>query len=344
MSRIRAFLAASRRPGLRAALAFLVVFHAAVFCAEFLAPCGETDQDRGYVYGPPTPLYWLDPASHRFIGPFVCGSIPLAGGAYQPDCRRRFALLLFPAVSPYRLAGVLPLSHRLLAPASPGLWHPLGTDALGRDVFSRILFGARSSLTVGWLATLLTLMIGAPLGLAAGYLGGWADELLMRLAEVFLALPWLYLLLAVRAFLPISLAPSQASLLLVVLIGITGWARPARLARGIALSARERPYVQAARGFGASGPYLVFRHLLPEASGVLLTQAALLLPQYMLAGIALSFLGLGVSEPAADLGTMIGTLRELYAWPLYWWLIAPALVVAVLLACFEGLARSLEAL
>ena len=138
--------------------------------------------------------------------------------------------------------------------------------------------------------------------MAAGYFGGWRDELLMRIAELFLALPWLYLLFAFRAFLPLAVSPFDSFLLVVLVIGMVGWARPARLVRGVVLSAKERDFVRAARGFGASDFYLLRRHILPETAGVLLTQAAILVPQFVLAEMTLSFLGLGVPEPLCRAG------------------------------------------
>src|SRR5258706_9888156 len=127
----------------------------------------------------------------------------------------------------------------------------------------------------------------------------------MRSAELFLALPWLYLLFAVRAVLPLSVSPGQAFLLLVLVIGLVDWGRPARLVRGVVLSARERNFVLAARGFGASNAYLLRRHLMPLTFRVLLTQMAVLIPQFILAEVILSFLGLGIGEPFPSWGNML---------------------------------------
>src|SRR5258707_13534918 len=131
----------------------------------------------------------------------------------------------------------------------------------------------------------------------------------MRFAEIFITIPWFYLLIAVRAFLPLQISPVAAFLLVVAVIGMVGWGRPARLVRGVVLSARERNYVLAARGFGASDFYLIRRHIAPQTFGLLLTQAALLVPQYILAEVTLSFLGLGVSEPEPSWGTMLSAFR-----------------------------------
>jgi peptide/nickel transport system permease protein len=164
----------------------------------------------------------------------------------------------------------------------------------------------------------------------------------MRVAELFLALPWLYLLFAVRAFLPLNLAPAQAFLLLIVVIGLIGWARPARLIRGVVLSARARDFVLAARGFGASDAYVLRRHVLPQAFGVVLTQAAILIPQYILAEVTLSFLGLGVGEPAASWGAMLASLQEYHVLASYWWMLAPGLVLVIVFLSYAALANALQ--
>ena len=147
-------------------------------------------------------------------------------------------------------------SHLHLFGAANARIYLLGTDAYGRDQLSRILYGGQVSLLAGLLGAGVTLLLGALIGLAAGYYGGWRDDLLMRAAELFLALPWLYLLFALRAFLPLAVSPLEAFLLVVIVIGMVGWARPARLVRGVVLSVKERDFVRAARGFGASDLYL----------------------------------------------------------------------------------------
>src|SRR5207247_9851809 len=138
--------------------------------------------------------------------------------------------------------------------------------------------------------------------------------------ELFLALPWLYLLFAVRSILPLHLAPACADLLLVAVIGAVGWARPARLIRGMVLSARGREHVLAARAFGATDLYLLRRHVLPQTAGVVFTQLAVLVPQYILAEVTLSFFGLGVAEPVASWGNMLAVAQRHEVLMSYWWM------------------------
>ena len=218
----------------------------------------------------------------------------------------------------------------------------LGSDGFGRDQLSRLLHGAQVSLAAGLLAAAVSLGLGWVLGGLAGFYGGWVDAVVMRGAELFLALPWLYLLLAVRAVLPLHVSAAQAFLMIVLVIGLVDWARPARLVRGIVLSARERSYVLAARGFGASDLYLLRRHVAPQTLGVVLTQAALLVPQYILAEVTLSFLGLGVSEPAASWGNMLGALQQYHVLVSYWWMWAPGLVLVPVFLAYFALSEALR--
>jgi peptide/nickel transport system permease protein len=236
------------------------------------------------------------------------------------------------------------LSHgRLFAVDEPGVLFLVGTDAFGRDVFSRVLYGARISLLTGLLAALISLGAGWALGTLAGFCGGWVDQVLMRGSELFMALPWLYLLLAVRAFLPLHIDPVQAFFLLVGIIGGVGWLRPARLIRGVVLGARERPYVLAARGFGAGPWYLVRRHILPFTWGIVLTQATILIPQYILAEVTLSFLGLGIGEPIPSWGNMLSEARQYHALTGHPWLLAPGIAAIPILLGYLLLADSLSA-
>jgi peptide/nickel transport system permease protein len=188
----------------------------------------------------------------------------------------------------------------------------------------------------------LTLGIGLMIGATAGYFGGWRDGLLMRVAELFVALPWLYLLFALRAFLPLSVSPVQAFFLIILVIGGVGWARPARLVRGVVLSAKERDFVRAARGFGATDVYLLWRHILPETSSVLLTQAAILVPQFVLAEMTLSFLGLGVPEPVPSWGSLLASLQQYSVLVSYWWMYLPALAIVPFFLGYLGLASALQ--
>ncbi len=164
----------------------------------------------------------------------------------------------------------------------------------------------------------------------------------MRGGELFLALPWLYLLFAVRAALPLHVAEWQVFLLLVAVMGLIGWARPARLIRGVVLSAKERNFVLAARGFGASDAHVICRHVLPQTYVVVLTQMTLLIPQYILAEVTLSFLGLGVSEPIPSWGTLLASLQQYYVLSSFWWMFLPAILLIPVFLLYYAAADALQ--
>jgi peptide/nickel transport system permease protein len=217
-----------------------------------------------------------------------------------------------------------------------------GTDGFGRDLFSRVLFGGRISLAAALASTLLSIGIGTLLGTLAGFAGRRADDAIMRFAELAMALPWLYLLLGLRAFLPLHISAQQTFLLVSTVIGAIGWARPARLVRGVVLSAKERAFVSAARGFGASEWYLLRKHVAPQAFSVILTQVVILIPQFIVAEATLSFLGLGMSEPLASWGNMLAGLQQFQIMTSYWWMAAPILALVCVSLSYVLLAGTLE--
>ncbi len=303
----------------------LVALHFLVAFAGFIAPYDPTSQDRSFPYAPPTAVHMLDERG-GLHAPFVYGQVPDPNdpAAYVDDTSTRYPVQLL-------------ANGHLLSVDAPARLSLLGTDGFGRDVFSRVLHGGRVSVAAGLLATLCALLVGMTLGTLAGFFGGLLDRIVMRTADVFMALPWIYLLFAVRAALPLHIDTRATFLMLVAVLGIVGWARPARMIRGIVLSARERMYVRAAEGFGASSRYLLWRHILPHTYSLVLTQASVLIPQYLLAEVALSFLGLGIGEPTASWGGMLGTLQQYHVLTSYWWMLAPAVALATLALAYHAL-------
>ena len=325
------------------AVAPLAALHILVARAGVLAPYPYATQHRQLPYAPPTPIRFVDAAGGLHWRPFVYPLVAAdSAPGYREDRSRRYPLRFFVRGEPYQILGLFAADRRLFGVEAPARVFLLGSDGFGRDQFSRLLHGGRISLLAGLVAATLSIGLGLVLGSVAGFYGRWLDSLLMRGAELFMSLPWLYLLLAARAFLPLSLSPVETFLLLVSLIGAIGWAQPARLIRGVVLSARERGYVQAARGFGAGDFYLWRRHLLPEALAPALTQAALLVPQYILAEVTLSFLGLGVAEPVPSWGNMLSEVQKYHVLASAWWMLSPGPVLMLVFVAYHRLARSLQ--
>src|SRR5436309_3557756 len=324
-------------------LVVLGVLHGIVLSAGFFAPYDPVEQDRKSPYLPPMRLHLTDVRGDLHVRPFVYSARLHEGSfdQYEEDTTEAHPVKFFQSGARYRLLGFLPCRMHFFGAENARIYL-LGTDAYGRDQLSRLLFGGQVSLVAGLLGAGITLLIGLSIGAVAGYYGGWRDNVLMRVAELFLALPWLYLLFALRAFLPLAVSPLKAFFLIIAVIGTVGWARPARLVRGVVLSAKERDFVRAARGFGATNGYLLRRHILPETSSVLLTQAAILIPQYVLAEMTLSFLGLGVPEPVPSWGNLLSSLQQYSVLVSYWWIYLPALAMVPFFLGYLGLASSLQ--
>lgn len=326
-------------------LVYIVAIHAVIVLAGFFAPYSASDQDRERPYLPPMRVHFIDASGHFHLRPF-CYPLQLKTGSFdqfEENSTTRVPLTFVTSGARYRLLGVIPMRLHFFGTANTETrLYLFGTDAFGRDQLSRILVGGQVSLFAGLVGTGITLTLAALIGLCSGFFGGWRDNILMRLAELFLALPWLYLLFALRAFLPLSVQPFEAFLLVVAVIGLVGWARPARLVRGVVMSVKEREFIRAALGFGASDFYVLRRHIFPETASVLLTQAALLVPQFVLAEMTLSFLGLGVPEPAPSWGNLLACLQQYSVLVSYWWMYLPALAIVPFFVGYLGLASALQ--
>lgn len=263
------------------------------------------------------------------VSPWVRHALLLLGTAIVGIMS--LAAIFAPLIAPYD-PNVINVDA-LLLPPSPT--HLMGTDALGRDVFSRILYGGRVSLWVGFVAVGIATSIGLVLGLISGYFGRIVDEIIMRGVDVMLCFPSFFLILAVIAF----LEPSLTNIMIV--IGLTGWMGVARLVRAETLSIRERDYVQAARAAGASSTRIIFRHIMPNAVGPVLVSATLGVAGAILTESSLSFLGLGVQPPDASWGNMLMDGKEVLG--IAWWLsVFPGLAILVTVLGYNLLGESLR--
>jgi len=325
-----------KKSRLRMAIVAFALTNCCLLFAGFFAPYSPAEQHRDLAYAPPVRLHFVDQGGQLHVRPFVYGIAVAEGDGFQyREDRSRVSRIQFFE----RRNGAL----HFFTVEPQGESFLLGTDGYGRDIFSRILFGGRISLAAAALATFLSLVIGTGLGAIAGYFGGAFDAIIMRGSEIALALPWLYLLLAMRAILPLHISATETFVLVSGVIGVVGWARPARLIRGVVLSARERSFVTAARGFGASEWYLLRRHVLPQTWGIVITQAVILIPQFVTAEATLSFLGLGMAEPLASWGNMLSAFQQLQVMSSYWWMAAPAAALVIVSLTYFNLADVVHA-
>lgn len=294
----------------------VLVWVAAGALAPFLSPNPPAAQFE-YPYVPPMRPRLID-ADGRWRAPFVypLRVASLIERRYEMDRSRPVPLVWFS-------------NGRLVSSADPST--PLlllGSDAINRDVFARLLYGARASLGVAIVASLCALIVGAAAGAAAGYAGGWLDDLIMRVADLLILLPAIYIVLALRAVMPLTLGFHQAFWLMAVILAVVGWPHVARPVRAIVATESHREYVEAARSVGAGPARIVMRHLVPASGHALATQATLLLPAFVLSEATLSFVGLGFPDPTASWGTMLMEAgRNVRALSDYPWILSPAVAI-----------------
>ena len=293
-----------------------------VLAAPWLAPNPGDQQFRDYLYAPPMRVRVID-AEGAWHRPFVYRwrLVDRVMRTFDEDVSQRLPLTW--------------VAGGRLVTLSPGTAQPLlllGGDSLGRDLLARLLLGARTTLGVAVLAAVGALLIGVVVGGIAGYAGGVVDEALMRFADLVMVLPMIYVLLALRAVLPLVLPTAAIFWLLVVLLAIVAWPFVARGVRAIVAAERRREYALAAVALGAGPVRILLRHLLPATTGFLTVQVTLLLPAFILAEATLSYVGLGFAPPAASWGVMLQEASNIRAIADFPWLLSPAAaIIAVVL-------------
>lgn len=316
----------------------LIALYAASLLAGFVAPYSYERQDRERFFHPPTSWKlrqgWLAvPATKSREGKAVYD-------VFADDTK---PLKFFVRGEKYTLLGFIPSTIHLLGTGSAN--HPvylLGTDQYGRDIFSRLLYGSQISLSIGIIGIVLSFSIGMVVGGAAGYFGGRVDGVAMRVAELIMSVPALYLIMALRSVFPASLSATQAYLLIVVILSFVGWASKARVIRGIALSVRERQFVLAARSLGQTSGRIILKHILPSTLSYAIVAATLSVPYYILGEVVLSFLNVGVQEPDASWGNMLSAAQNTEYLQSYPWLLAPGAAIFVTVLAFNFLGDGLR--
>jgi peptide/nickel transport system permease protein len=325
--------------------ALLIVLYALALLAPFIAPYAQDEMDRDRFFHPPQSLHWIDAGGRFHALPFAYATelADPASLSYRELRSRPMPIRLFARGAPYKLLGVIPSDRHLFGVDRPGRLYLLGADPFGRDVLSRLLFGAQISLTVGLVGIAISFTIGLLLGGISGYLGGWVDTVIMRSTELLLSIPGLYLLIALRGIFPADLPSQQVYLAIVVILAFIGWAGLARIIRGMVLSIRRAEYVAAAEALGMSRMRVIARHILPNTMSFVIVAATISIPGYILGEVVLSFLGLGVQEPSASWGNMLNqarSLRVLTSFP--WMLFAPGIAIFVTVLAFNFLGDGLR--
>ena len=231
---------------------------------------------------------------------------------------------------------------RELPDAAPSHQHLLGTDDLGRDRFSRLLYGTRVSLLLAPAAALLSSVLAALIGGIGGVMGGWLETVVVGTTDLFLSMPWFFLLLTLRALLPLNVSPLRSVTITFALLGLLGWAAAARVICANARSLRHSDFVLLARASGTSGLRLLFRHLIPNLKPVLYAQFWISVPVFILTEANLGVLGLGVAEPLPSWGSLLRELEGFTALPTQPWLLAPLILLIITVSCFHIAMQSVE--
>uniref|UniRef100_A0A832I1P7 ABC transporter permease n=1 Tax=Eiseniibacteriota bacterium TaxID=2212470 RepID=A0A832I1P7_UNCEI len=341
----RAFARRLRRSPLALAGAVVIAaFYALAALAPFVAPYGQTSVDRARFFHPPHRVHWLD-ARGRPAWPYVHATVLVDPRrfTYREDASRPLSLRLFVRGEPYRLFGVVPADVHLFGVDAPHRVFLLGADSQGRDVLSRLLFGAQVSLTVGLVGIAISFTIGLLAGGVAGYFGGRVDGAIMRATELLLSIPGLYLIVALRGLFPVDLPSRQTYLAIVSILAVIGWATLARVVRGMVLSIRRQEFVLAAEALGMSRLRIIARHVLPNTMSVVIVAATLSVPGYILGEVFLSFLGLGVQEPDASWGNMLNAARSVRVLTSFPWMVwSPGIAIFLTVMAYNLLGDGLR--
>jgi peptide/nickel transport system permease protein len=319
--------------------AMLGLFYLMALFAPFLAPYSQEEMDRDRFFHPPHRLHWVDADGRFHWMPFVHPMETRAGFVYAENRSIRIPVRLFARGQPYHLFGLIPTHRHLYGVDAPHRIYLLGTDPFGRDVLSRLLFGGQISLTVGLVGIAITFTFGMLLGGISGYFGGWIDSSIMRFTELLLSIPGLYLLIALRQIFPSDMPSTQVYLGIIAILAFIGWAGLARIIRGMVLSIKRQEFVTAAEALGVGRMQIIARHILPNTMSFVIVAATISVPAYILGEVVLSFLGVGVQEPAASWGNMLNqarSLRVLSSFPWLLWAPGVAIFLTVLAWNFLG--------
>ena len=325
----------------------LVLLYTMALFAEFFAPYGAFQRHSNYLLAPPTPLHFIDEKGTFHPRPFVFKitnelNTETFQREYVEDTSEKYFLRLFVPGEPYQLLGFIETNIHFVGVEEPGVYFPSGTDMLGRDLFSRMLLGARTSLFVGLLGLTFGFVLGLFFGGISGYYGGSIDMFVQRLIEFLQSLPTLPLWMALAALVPPDWSPIQVYFGISIVLATIGWTRLARVVRGKLISLREEDYVMAATLSGVRERAIITRHLLPGFASYLIVNLTLAIPSMILGETSLSFLGLGIRPPAVSLGTLLQDAQNVQTVTLNPWLLIPGGLVIVIVIAFNFLGDGLR--
>jgi len=323
----------------------ILLSYLSIFIVEFLAPYNLQTRNTEFIFSPPQTVRIFDNGQLRM--PFVYPqmfrlNMETLKREYSEDRSRPQSIRFFCRGDGYRFWGLFDSNLHFICPPENGTLFLLGTDRLGRDMASRLLYGGRISLTVGLIGITISFILGISIGGAAGYFGGWVDKSVQRVIEVLRSLPELPLWMALSAALPVTWSPVLIYFGITIILGLLDWPGLARAVRSKLLSLREEDFVVAARLMGAPPKHIIARHLLPNFMSHLIASLTLSVPAMILGETALSFLGLGLRAPITSWGVLLSEAQNIEAVALYPWLLFPMLPVVIVVLGFNFLGDGLR--
>ncbi|MBQ3641038.1 ABC transporter permease [bacterium] len=323
----------------RTAFIVLIILYMAVFLASFISPYSKDYSNRNKAYCPPSKIYIINEKGHLSF-PYTYNYTRYFDKEnfetkYIEDRAHKYKVNYFAKGEKYKIFGILPFDRHFYNVEKGGELYLLGTDINGRDNFSRLLYGGRISLTIGFLALLISFPLGMIYGGISGYLGGKTDFIMMRIAEAIMSVPSFYLLIILASILPANMTSVQRFALIVVILALIGWAGFSRVVRGMVLSIKKREFVIASEAMGASNIRTIIYHILPQTLSYVIVAITLSVPSYILSESGLSFLGLGIQQPDASWGNMLKEAQEFANIISRPWLLTPGFLIFVAVLSFN---------
>lgn len=325
--------------------ALLAVVYFSVLISEFIAPYNMHTRHTDHIYAPPQAIKLFHDGS--LVGPFTYGldyklNMENLKREYTANPDKVDRLRFFCLGDSYHFWGLIEMRFHLICPPKDGTFFLMGTDRLGRDMFSRIVMGTRISLTVGLIGITISFFLGMLFGGLAGYYGGWVDNLTQRSIEVIRSFPELPLWMALSAALPVTWSPIVIYFGITIILGLLDWTGLARAVRSKLLAVREEDFVSAARLMGAKPGRIIWRHMMPSFMSHLIASATLSIPAMILGETALSFLGLGLRPPITSWGVLLAEAQNINVVALYPWLMLPVMPVIIVILAFNFLGDGLR--